>query len=42
MIMASMHCDENEAFAILKTQSQAQNIKVRDIAEEIVRNASRS
>ena len=42
IIMASMHCDENEAFAILKTQSQAQNIKVRDIAEEIVRNASRS
>ena len=42
IIMASMRCDEHEAFAILKTQSQAQNIKVRDIAEEIIRNASRS
>jgi transcriptional regulator with GAF, ATPase, and Fis domain len=40
MIMASMRCDEHAAFALLKTQSQAQNIKVRDIAEEIIRNAT--
>lgn len=41
VIMATMRCDEDDAFAILKTQSQAQNIKVRDIAEGIVRNTGR-
>jgi AmiR/NasT family two-component response regulator len=41
IIMGSMSCDANEAFAILKVQSQRQNLKVRDLAEEIVRNTMR-
>jgi GAF domain-containing protein len=41
IIMTTMRCDEAAAFAILRAQSQTQNIKVRDIAEEIVRHAIR-
>ena len=41
IIMASMGCGPEEAWQLLKTQSQAQNIKLRDIADEIVRNVKR-
>ena len=41
IIMGSMSCDANEAFEILKTQSQRRNVKLRDLAEDIVRNAGR-
>jgi AmiR/NasT family two-component response regulator len=36
-----MRCDADDAFRILKSQSQAQNVKLREIAEEIVRNTTR-
>jgi GAF domain-containing protein len=42
MIMSTMRCNADQAMRLLIQQSQAQNIKVRDIADEIVRNASRS
>jgi GAF domain-containing protein len=41
IIMSTMGCDEDEAIRVLIEQSQNQNIKVRDIAAELVRNASR-
>ena len=41
IIMATMHCDEHEAIRLLKEQSQSQNIKLRDVAAELVNNASR-
>ena len=40
IIMSTMRCDADEAMAVLKNQSQTQNIKLRDIAAEIVRNTS--
>jgi AmiR/NasT family two-component response regulator len=39
--MSTMRCDPDAAWQLLKTQSQAQNIKLREIATEIVNNASR-
>lgn len=41
IIMSTMRCDPDAAWQLLKTQSQAQNIKIREIATEIVNNASR-
>jgi GAF domain-containing protein len=40
IIMSTMRCDADEAMAVLKNQSQTQNIKLRDIAAEIVRNTT--
>ena len=34
--MATTHCSANEAFKLLKAQSQRENRKLRDIAAEIV------
>jgi GAF domain-containing protein len=41
IIMSSMGCGADEAMQVLIHQSQEQNIKLRDLAEELVRNASR-
>ena len=41
LIMGSMRCGPDEAFEILVKQSQQQNIKLRQLAEELVRNAGR-
>ena len=40
IIMSSMRCTADEAMHVLIRQSQDQNIKVRELAAEIVRNAS--
>src|SRR3954469_9615597 len=40
IIMSAMRCNEDEAFRVLTKQSQDQNVKVRDIAVEIVRNVT--
>jgi GAF domain-containing protein len=42
VIMNTMGCDADAAIAILIEQSQRQNIKLREIADEIVRNTSRA
>lgn len=36
VIMASMGCDSDAAFAVLRQQSQAENRKLREIAQELV------
>jgi GAF domain-containing protein len=41
-IMTTMGCDEDAAIQVLIDQSQRQNIKLREVADEIVRNASRT
>ena len=41
MIMSSVGCGPDEAIKILIRQSQEQNVKLRDLADELVRNASR-
>jgi GAF domain-containing protein len=41
IIMATLRCDPDQAFQILADQSQAQNAKLREIAAEIVNQASR-
>lgn len=41
IIMSAMGCDPDEAMQVIIRQSQDQNIKVRDIAAELVRNAKR-
>lgn len=41
MIMAATGCDAGEAFDLLREQSQAENRKLRDIAEQVVRQRSR-
>jgi len=41
VVMSTMNCSEDEAMRVLISQSQNENIKVRDLATEIVRNASR-
>jgi len=41
IIMTTIGCGPDEAMQSLIRQSQDQNIKVRDLAQEIVRNASR-
>ena len=41
IIMTTMRCDPDAAWELLKSQSQAQNIKIRDLAVELVRNTTR-
>jgi AmiR/NasT family two-component response regulator len=41
VIMGAVHCSATTAFAILVAQSQFQNRKVRDIAEEIAADQDR-
>jgi hypothetical protein len=36
IIMANSHCDEDQAFEILRRASQRTNIKLRDVARQIV------
>jgi hypothetical protein len=38
MIMASTRCDEAEAFDILRRASQRANIKLREVARQVVQN----
>ena len=40
VIMSTIRCDEDAAIKVLIDQSQRQNVKLRDIAAEVVRNAS--
>jgi transcriptional regulator with GAF, ATPase, and Fis domain len=42
IIMASKGCTADEAFAELRAQSQHENVKLRDIAADIVRRAQRT
>ena len=41
ILIANTGCSADQAFDLLKQQSQNQNIKLRDIAADIVRNATR-
>ena len=41
IIMSSTGCDADEAFQMLIRQSQEQNIKLRDLADELVRNSTK-
>jgi transcriptional regulator with GAF, ATPase, and Fis domain len=41
VLMATMGCNADEAFRLLRAQSQHENRKLRDIAEEIVRRQAR-
>jgi GAF domain-containing protein len=41
IIMSTMRCSADEAMQLLIRQSQDQNIKLRELAAELVRNASR-
>jgi GAF domain-containing protein len=41
IIMSTTRCDPEAAWELLKSQSQAQNVKVRDLAIELVRNTAR-
>jgi AmiR/NasT family two-component response regulator len=41
IIMSTTRCNADEAMQLLIRQSQDQNIKLRELAAEIVRNASR-
>jgi GAF domain-containing protein len=41
IIMASMHCTPDEAFDQLVKQSQSMNVKLREIADRIVKNTAR-
>ena len=41
VIMATMGCSAEDAFEVLRQQSQAQNEKLRDVAEAIVRRQKR-
>ena len=40
ILVAQAGCDPDEAFTLLKAASQRSNVKIRDLAAEIVRNAS--
>jgi GAF domain-containing protein len=42
ILMATTGCNADEAFELLRAQSQHENIKVRDIAAQIVRNTVNS
>lgn len=42
VIMASSGCGPDEAFELLRQQSQTQNIKLRDVATEIVQQQQRN
>ena len=39
ILMVTQRCDPDEAFALLRSRSQASNRKLRDVAAEIVRTA---
>jgi AmiR/NasT family two-component response regulator len=41
IIMATMQCTADEAFVLLKRQSQAENVKVVDIAAELADRTAR-
>jgi GAF domain-containing protein len=41
IIMATSGCSPDEAFQILRSQSQAENVKLRDVASEIVERQQR-
>jgi len=41
IIMSSMGCGPDQAIEVLIKQSQEQNVKLRDLAAELVRNATR-
>jgi GAF domain-containing protein len=41
IIMARDHCDPNQAFIVLTRTSQTRNVKLRDVAEEIVASTHR-
>ena len=40
IIMATMHCNDEQAFDLLRAQSQAENRKLVDIATELASRAS--
>lgn len=40
ILMAESNCSPDEAFAMLRAASQRSNVKVRDLAEEIVGRVS--
>jgi AmiR/NasT family two-component response regulator len=40
VIMATEHCSQDRAFALLRGISQNTNVKLRDLAADIVTNAS--
>jgi GAF domain-containing protein len=40
VVMAQVHCSSDEAFALLRAASQNRNVKLRDIAAEIVTSVS--
>jgi hypothetical protein len=40
IIMANSHCDEERAFEILRRASQRTNIKLREVARQIVLKAA--
>jgi hypothetical protein len=42
VLMGTLGCSADEAFQLLRTQSQHQNRRVREIAEELVAQATRS
>jgi AmiR/NasT family two-component response regulator len=37
MIMMTMRCTADQAFEVLRSQSQTENVKLRDVAEALVR-----
>jgi AmiR/NasT family two-component response regulator len=41
IIMSTMHCSSDDAFHLLVKQSQQQNRKLKEVAEEIARISSR-
>ena len=42
IVMATMHCTPDEAFDLLRQQSQHENRKLRDIARDLVIGTSRT
>jgi GAF domain-containing protein len=40
IVMAQQHCSQSEAFAILRTASQNRNVKLREVAKQIVARVS--
>jgi AmiR/NasT family two-component response regulator len=41
IIMAALGCDDDRAFEVLASQSQSENIKLRDVATRVVQDAQR-
>jgi len=42
ILMATLGCDADRAFELLREESQHRNIKLREVAEELVRTTVRS